>query len=160
MTKTLSEQVAQLEKELAEAKAKLAEEANKKPVTKGFEEPVWEQPYWYVNGGRRIRKHTWTGHPVDFALLSMGNVFLTEEAAEKRQRQLKTIAELRRMTNGFVPKLSDGWYEIIRENDGTIVAYFRAYFFAGDIPRYRTKEEAQAAINAVGVDRIKELMEV
>lgn len=157
---TLSEKVAALEKELQEAKAKLAGEQEKKPVTVGFEVPEMHKVYYWVSLSAEVREEAWRCHEFDKGNLLMGNVFLTEEAALKKQRQRKTLAELHKMTNGFTPKMGDGWFEIYMNDMGRVVPIYIPLFYAGDIPRYRSLQEAQAAIDAVGVDRIKELMGV
>lgn len=159
MPKSLAEQVATLEKELQEVKEKLAREQEKKPsVTVGFEEPKGLLKYWAINDFGDIKGGYWAYDSIDEKRLALGNVFLTKEAALKKQRQRKTLAELHKMTNGFVSNSFDGWFEISTHSGADTDIVFTKKYYAGDIPRYRSLQEAQAAIDAVGVDRIKELM--
>lgn len=73
----------ELEKQLAEVKAALKQEADW---------PQWGDKYWYVDAEGEIDSNPWDGDSYDKSCLAMRNCFRTKEEAELHKLRLETLA--------------------------------------------------------------------
>ena len=116
--------------------------------------PKYNDFYWYINAKGKILCNTWEGFKFEKDMLTIGNVYQTENEAVFALEKLKVEAELRKFSRPF--KDEDENFEIIwnnYENDieldwsERIVRQSVIYFESGEI--------AEKAIEAVGKERIK-----
>ena len=153
LTMTKSEtldKIAALEAEIANIRAEL-----EKPDAPGPWVPETGEQYFAINNNVNIGHFPWWNDRTDRNLLSIGNVFRTREDAEFALERLKVITELRRLAKGFVPDWGDKnqkkwflhyWTEV--RPDFNMAANYGVIYF-------QSREDAQAAIEAVGAKRLK-----
>jgi hypothetical protein len=88
--------------------------------------PYKGEEYWVISDVG-IDSYTWSiafeqGDSTDRSLLEIGNIFKTEEAAEKHVTYLKALKVLREDTKGYEYRLGDmyytGYYDSDRESLG------------------------------------------
>jgi len=155
MTKTeMLDKINALETEIANLRAEL-----EKPDTPGPWVPEKGEKFWLIyNFGAVNGQYQWDNDAFDRGKLSIGNIFRTREDAEFMLERLKVLAELRRLAKGFVPdwgnKHQNKWLLVCW--DGSIVrADFTATCSYGAPVYFQSREDAQAAIEAVGAERLK-----
>ena len=115
--------------------------------------------YFFLTASGIIQGSFWHDDISDHNRLSIGNISLTEEAAEFARERLKVIAELKKYAKEFS---DEEW------SNTTILKYviylisqdYRMYITSHYSVRYpflyfESKEKAQEAIDAVGEERIK-----
>ena len=129
-----------------------------KPDAPGPWVPEKGDGYYSIHNNGLIGYFPWSNDQTDKRMLSIGNVFQTRLDAEFMVERLKVLAELRRLANGFVPdwgnKHQNKW--LLVYSDGSIIrADFVATCSYGAPVYFQSREDAQAAIKAVGVDRLK-----
>ena len=110
--------------------------------------------YWCIEDSTEVGRFIWDGDDFDNELLSVGNVFRTEEEAEFAVEKLKVEAELRKFSKPF--EYGKFNYYLFFDIDGNS---FRTDFTSYCPPQgtiyFESKEKAQQAIESVGIDRIK-----
>ena len=155
MTKTeMLDKINALETEIANLRAEL-----EKPDTPGPWVPEKGEKFWLIyNFGAVNGQYQWDNDAFDRGKLSIGNIFRTQEDAEFMLERLKVLAELRRLAKGFVPDWRDTnqkkWY-LCCDVGGSIHCDY-TYGISYGVPVYfQSREDAQAAIEAVGAERLK-----
>lgn len=148
----LQKKVDELQKELNELK-----EQEKETESGGVWRPKLGERYFYISPNGEILYDTNDDTPTDIMRFSIGNVFRTKEEAEFAVEKLKALAELKVFAEPKDRKW-DGknkhWcigYDV--EDDRIHVGHWLAY--KSNEVYFETKEKAQQAVDAVGMDRIK-----
>ena len=141
-----------LQEELKALKERIAELESQ--VDEEQEFPKYKDFYWGVNAKGKVFCDTWDGFKFEKDMLSIGNVYQTENEAVLAVEKLKVEAELRKFSRPF--KYGDWNFEILWNNhennteldwSGYVVRQSVIYFESGEI--------AEKAIEAVGKERIK-----
>lgn len=154
-TKTLSERITDAEALLAELKAKMSKP---EPVSDG--RPAMGQRYFALTIGGSIAQRYWSEDEYDLACLSIGNVYLTREAADREVERRKVIKILRDMAGGFKPDWSD------RNQQKWLLNFAVSRWLSTSVVKlqdvgqiyFATEEAATAAIAHLG-DRLNVLRE-
>lgn len=158
--------IAELEKEIQVLQQKLEVEKKKQEFDYPFE---CGEKYWYVASVGDVRNNQWTNHNVDRMYYEQGNVFKTQEEAE-RERDKRTLLtrfrQFRDKCNGdWKPNWNkegndDACYNIdITYNDGQAVLgidwhrYFNQFCLFG---YFKEQKDVERAIELFG-DEIKRL---
>lgn len=94
--------IAELEKEIQVLQKKLEVEKKKQEFDYPFE---CGEKYWYVASVGDVRNNQWTNHNVDRMYYEQGNVFKTQEEAE-RERDKRTLLTRFRQ---FLDKCNGDW---------------------------------------------------
>lgn len=137
----------------------LIEKANKPKST------VWKpkdnEKYLFFNTVGVIASDRWTNHPLDKDRYAIGNCFNTKEEAEFTVERLKVIAEL----NRFAEEHNSPKFNKMDFDCCCFSIYYakttkdvRIYNYLGTINSgiiFESREIAEAAINAIGKERIK-----
>ena len=143
--------IAALETEVANLRALL-----EKPDTPWV--PERGDTYFRIAGSGSMVEHKWDNDCIDDAYLSIGNVFRTRKDAEFMVERLKVLAELRRLAKGFVPDWDDKqqskWTLTYDNGDGIDIDYFWSTNIGAPV-YFQSREDAQAAIETVGAERLK-----
>lgn len=112
--------------------------------------------YYYITARGLVEAKTEAGLDLDNSRYEFGNYFRTEEEAEFEVERLKVITELREWAT---PANEFNWdssfeekYTILLESDEVRAGHFTLYQ-TSDL-YFKTKEQAEEAIRAVGKDRI------
>lgn len=154
MTKTeMLDKIAALEAEIANLRAEL-----EKPDMPGPWVPERGESYYVIGNNGSVRCVTWDNDVIDKGALSIGNVFRSKADAEFALERLKVLAELRRLAKGFVPdwgeKQQAKWTMTYSEANGIDIDYFWETNIGAPV-YFQSREGAQAAIEAVGMERLK-----
>lgn len=147
------DKINELETEIANLRAEL-----EKPDTPWV--PEIGDTYQRITAAGSVMQVGWDNDVVDAAHLSIGNVFRSKADAEFMVERLKVIAELRRLAKGFVPDWGDkNQKKWLLAYDGDGDENGRADFCIavnfGAPVYFQSQEDAQAAIEAVGAERLK-----
>lgn len=144
-------------KEAKEAYAKLAEaiatmEAKQKDATW----PKDGDAYWRINGAGKVQQFRWNNDAEDTGAVSIGNVFRTESDAQKELETRKTIAEFRAQPGRvkFVWNYDNYCASVNTGHNNVRTNYFNSFDGGFASTYFDNPESAQAAINAVGEDRL------
>ena len=128
--------------------------------TKGA--PSAGDKYWLIPYQGAALGSLWYGTQADIDRLSIGNIFLTQEAVEKEVARRKLIQELKSETD-FVPDWGDDDQDKYSlscchrdKNWRTSVTYRIQYDFTP--PYFETRKKAQAVIDKYG-DRLNVLLD-
>lgn len=154
--------VEQLKKAISEVFEKAAEEAAEKileecPRKELKEEPEpWEpkagDEYYHYDPGVGVGVTTWTNDGFDQAVNKIGNVFRTEDEAEKTVKWLKARKVLFDDTKGFKPNWPDDqeykWSVVWDWCGRRLFADFYFCETSSPGPYFATKEDAKASIEA------------
>lgn len=112
--------------------------------------------YYYITARGLVEAKTEAGLDLDNSRYEFGNYFRTREQAEFEAERLKVITELREWAT---PANEFDWdnseerkYTILLESNEVRVDFFSMYQ-SSDL-YFKTKEQAEEAIRAVGKDRI------
>ena len=125
--------------------------------------PKKDEAYWYFSNGGIVQKECWKGYEFVRDCLSMGNCFPSRSAAEHEAECRRITAELQRMaedaggvdfTDWSIPKFCVSfryqpalvWIEGRHDSAQQGAIYFPS------------EESTQAAIAAIGEDRIKRFL--
>lgn len=112
--------------------------------------PECNQIYYHVDDMGEVDESEWRSDRFDLGARGIGNVFVTETAADFAAERLKVLAEMR----GWAGKWNDPW-EI--NYTPPMIAPMRVYVdnCSGGELRFATREDAEDCIKAVGKDRLK-----
>jgi hypothetical protein len=143
--------------EIAALKARIAELEASLPW------PKVGDKYYYVSGDGVVDYDTYMPtDEVDIGRMSQGNIKRTLEEAERERDRRAVMTELRGMANGFVPDWGHKnnkvkWF--LEMDDYSVIHAIGSYQIRRMNQVYfRTKEDAQDAIEALG-DRLNVLFE-
>ena len=144
------------------------EEALLKLLEKPRPKTVWDlqddDEYWWLYGDGTIGRSVWMGSTLDKDRRDIGNCYLTEEDAEFTRERKKVISEMKRL-GGTEDMMSLGdeddvlKFSIIcnhKDKNLSIVKYY--YIQEGPNIYFETKEQAQIAIDTIGIDRLKKYL--
>lgn len=114
---------------------------------------------FFLTGSGIVQGGIWRDDMISLSMLSIGNMFLTEEDAEFAIERLEVIAELKKYAKEFS---DEEWlnqsivkhYIIFDYEDHVINIGYVCFTKVSDI-YFESEEKAQEAIKAVGEDRIK-----
>lgn len=154
--------IEQLKKAISEAFEKAAEEAAKKILEECPRKEIKEDPeswkpkegdeYWYIKAFGSVRSETRADDGFDRAANEIGNVFRTEEEAEKAIEWLKARKVLFDDAKGFKPNWKDDQeYKWSVVWDGYGIRLFADFHFSETSspgPYFATREDAKASIKA------------
>lgn len=152
-------EIKRLERSIAEAQNCL----NRLKEFKEFEDkkkeadlPKEGDEYWYVAGNGRALPMLWCDDSDDERCLSLGNCFRTKEEAEKELEARKVIAELRQCKGArkFVSGKYNFSVSVRLNNMAVAVEYWEQAAGGFGQAYFETREQAEAAIQTVGVERI------
>lgn len=142
------ERIEQMEADLAKLKAEVEAEAAIEGV------PEYGQRYWWIDVDGGFTRTKWENDWCDQKCYELGNVFLTQEAAEQELERRLITAELKRMTKGFVPDWKD-------ENQNKFHLWYDHFMKRWNIGRtgfgqrqgaiyFASQEDAEAARDSLG----------
>ena len=115
--------------------------------------------YFFLTESGIVQGGIWRDDMISLSMLSIGNMFLTEEDAEFAIERLEVIAELKKYAKEFS---DEEWlnqsivkhYIIFDYEDHVINIGYVCFTKVSDI-YFESEEKAQEAIEAVGEDRVK-----
>lgn len=115
--------------------------------------------YFFLTESGIVQGGIWRDDMISLSILSIGNMFLTEEDAEFAIERLNVIAELKEYAKEFS---DEEWmnqsivkhYIIFDYEDHVINIGYVRFTKVSDI-YFESEEKAQEAIEAVGEDRVK-----
>lgn len=142
------------ETQINDIKEKLEEQDTPRPWV-----PLYGEQYFLIYHNASIGHFPWYNDKTDKHMLSIGNMFRTREDAEFMLERLKVLAELRRLTNGFVPDWWNGDQEkyvlqYYSEDDEIDIKHYFVLNHGAPV-YFQSEEDAKAAVEAIGVDRLK-----
>ena len=116
--------------------------------------PKYKDFYWGVNAKGKVFCDTWEGFKFEKDMLSIGNVYQTENEAVFAVEKLKVEAELREHSRPFEygENCTEFYYD--HEFGRIMFCTLTASQTQGAI-YFESKEKAQRAIDTVGEERIK-----
>ena len=139
--KTLKQRIAELESQVDEEQA--------------F--PKYKDFYWGVNAKGKVFCDTWEGFKFEKDMLSIGNVYQTENEAVLAVEKLKVEAELRKFSRPF--KEDEYNYFIqIHPSHNNIVTESDDYYQTQGTIYFESTTIANEAIDTVGEERIKKYL--
>ena len=144
------------EKQIQDIRGKLDELNNVKiePESRRWK-PKEGETYYYIGTSGVVYADGWTNHYVDFARYASGNVFKTEEEALFEVESRKVVAELKEFAEPEDRKWRDNNWTITYSHGDHAVLAENWCSIQNATLYFESKERADEAINAVGVDRIK-----
>ena len=141
-----------LQEELKALKERIAELESQVDEEQAF--PKYKDFYWGVNAKGKVFCDTWEGFKFEKDMLSIGNVYQTENEAVLAVEKLKVEAELRKFSRPFVDDNDNYFIEINSYYKYLAVHSNDSYRTQGTI-YFESIEIANEAIDAIGADRIK-----
>ena len=136
--KSLKERIAELESQVDEEQA--------------F--PKYKDFYWGVNAKGKVFCDTWVGFKFEKDMLSIGNVYQTENEAVLAVEKLKVEAELRKFSRPFKEDEYNYFIQIHPSHNNIVVESDDFYQTQGTI-YFESTTIANEATDTVGADRIK-----
>ena len=136
-------------KELKQRIAELEEQVEQEQVF-----PQEGDFYWLIEEQTEVMRYIWHDDDFDNKLLSVGNVFRTEEEAEFAVEKLKVEAELQEFSRLFVPWEKNWKISLDTMKNQFEIKWNRAVISQGAF-YFEDESEAMKAIHSVGADRIK-----
>lgn len=112
--------------------------------------------YYCTTSGGEIRRYTYDDEQFDKGAKSIGNMFRTEEEAEKELEARKVIAELHSQPGSrkFVVGEHNYAVDIDLEDFRIDVEHWERYYQGFGCTYFNTKKDVENAIKVVGEDRI------
>lgn len=110
--------------------------------------------YWYIGLFGAILCGNWVGDAAGTHLLTVGNVYKTDQEAVFALEKLKVEAELRKYSTPFKEDENNCFIQINSSYNNIVIDTDEGYQTQGTI-YYETRKEALLAIDTVGEDRIK-----
>ena len=140
-----------LQEELKALKERIAEVEEQIKREQPF--PREDDEYWYMNENGDVLRDEWGDFGYEKSMLTIGNVFQTENEAEFAVEKLKVEAELRKFSKS--PNMSAvKWFIVCADSEEVYTLYTTQEISQGTI-YFESKKVAQQAIETVGIDRIK-----
>ncbi len=126
----------------------------------GVWRPKHGDDYHFVNYTGGILITVWEDDcDADKTCLAMGNCFRTREQAELHVRNLRTHQRLREMAGEWKPDLRDDeqqkWFIAWDISTSKPTADYINYWIVAGCVYFDSKEAAQAAIDAIGIEDLK-----
>ena len=141
-----------LQDEIKALKQRVAELESQVDEEQAF--PKYKDFYWGVNAKGKVFCDTWEGFKFEKDMLSIGNVYQTENEAVLAVEKLKVEAELRKFSRPF--KEDEYNYFIqINPSHNNIVINSDDYHQTQGIIYFESTMIANEATNTVGAERIK-----
>ena len=116
--------------------------------------PKYKDFYWGVNAKGKVFCDTWEGFKFEKDMLSIGNVYQTENEAVLAVEKLKVEAELHKFGRPFEVGKNNTEFYYDHEFGRIMFCTLTASQTQGAI-YFESREKAQQAIKLVGEDRIK-----
>ena len=156
MNKKTKEAIRKLEENIKEVQAQI-EELKREDETPKFEYPNKGDKVWHISPDGKVNLWCWTDSDYEKALIHQGNIVSTKKEAEFEVERRKVIAELKL----FKEPNNREWDDSTRH----YFIYFNTATGRVEIDRlclcksseiyFATQEDAQKAIDFVGIDRVK-----
>ena len=118
--------------------------------------PKYKDFYWGVNAKGKVFCDTWEGFKFEKDMLSIGNVYQTENEAVLAVEKLKVEAELRKFSRPFILGEENWYLNTLRRKDITI-AYDHYNIHQGTV-YFKSKDKVKEVIESVGEERIKKYL--
>ncbi len=115
--------------------------------------PIFNENYYFIQEAE-VREFIWNEDRHDNAFYSVGNVFMTKEAANFAVERLKALAEMREWAGSWDDPYAIAYVKYNYQDARLIVVDNTGYSSFGEM-RFATSEDAKNCINKVGEDRIK-----
>lgn len=144
--------LADLQSQIEELKQTEIEEDNPKPPHPRWM-PIFNEIYYFIDE-KEVREYIWYGDRRDNALYSVGNVFMTKEAAEFAAECMKVLAEMREWAGSWNDPYAIGYVRLYNQETRVIVNDKLETISHGEM-RFKTEEDAYNCLKAVGEERIK-----
>ena len=116
--------------------------------------PKYKDFYWGVNAKGKVFCDTWEGFKFEKDMLSIGNVYQTENEAVLAVEKLKVEAELRKFSRPFKEDEYNYFIQIHPSHNNIVVESDDFYQTQGTI-YFESTTIANEATDTVGADRIK-----
>lgn len=116
--------------------------------------PKYKDFYWGVNAKGKVFCDTWEGFKFEKDMLSIGNVYQTENEAVLAVEKLKVEAELRKFSRPFECGEINQYIFLDTDSDRIDVEN-RYYFPTQGTIYFESAEKVQQALKSVGRERIK-----
>ena len=116
--------------------------------------PKYKDFYWGVNAKGKVFCDTWEGFKFEKDMLSIGNVYQTENEAVLAVEKLKVEAELLKFSRPF-KKDKNNFFIQFELSDKTISIDSDKYFQTQGTVYFESTTIANEAIDTIGTDRIK-----
>ena len=116
--------------------------------------PREDDEYWYMNENGDVLRDEWGDFGYEKSMLTIGNVFQTENEAEFTVEKLKVEAELRKFSRPF--ECGENNHIIcIGSNGNRLFTIGRLVDHYQGAIYFESRDKAQQAIKSVGEERIK-----
>lgn len=137
--------------------SKLTPYEEKKEASNGRWEPENNKLYWFIDGSGIISSVPWYDDEADQKVYAIGNCFRTKEDAEFALERLKVIAQLKEYAEPEDVQwdLEKIHHTIIYENKSQKIEAGISCFYKHSELTFASKEDALAAVKAVGEVRVK-----
>ena len=140
-----------LQMEINSLKQRIAELEQQAKEEQEF--PQYGDTYWCINTYGGVSKETRDGFKFEKDMLTIGNVFQTENEAEFAVEKLKVEAELRKFSRKFIWG-GENWILSMGTNKDIFLVYEDDEMNQGAV-YFEDEYKALEAIEAVGKERIK-----
>ena len=141
-----------LQEELKSLKERIAELEQQVDEEQAF--PKYKDFYWGVNAKGKVFCDTWEGFKFEKDMLSIGNVYHTENEAVLAVEKLKVEAELRKFSRPFKEDEYNYFIQIHPSQNNIVIDSDDYYQTQGTI-YFESTTIANEAIDTIGIDRIK-----
>lgn len=115
--------------------------------------------YFFLTESGIVQGGIWRDDMISLSILSIGNMFLTEEDAEFAIERLKVIAELKKYAMEFSDEEGKNMnlpkHYLFYDYEDHVISIGCVYYSKGNGIYFESKEKAQEAIKWVGEDRVK-----
>ena len=131
--------------------------ALKAEVQREDEFPQYGQWYWHITSDAGIGMSSWEGFKFEKDMLSIGNVYQTENEAVLAVEKLKVEAELQKFGRPFEYGVNCTEFYYDHEFGGIMFCTLTASQTQGAI-YFESREKAEEAVKSVGEERIKKYL--
>lgn len=138
--------------EIKALKQRIAEPEQQVDEEQAF--PKYKDFYWGVNAKGKVFCDTWEGFKFEKDMLSIGNVYQTENEAVLALGKLKVEAELLKFSRPFKEDEYNYFIQINPSHNDIVIDSDDCYQTQGTI-YFESMTIANEAIDTVGADRIK-----
>lgn len=156
MDKINEQRIEELESTIKRAQEQI-EEIKREASTPKIKYPNIDDTVWIVDLTGNISVYTWYGTPVDIQRFNQGHIFFTKQEAEFEVERRNVISEL----NIFAIPKNRKWdkselhYYIEYNYSFDLFEFDYTYSYRHNDIYFASEEDAQKAIDYVGVDRVK-----